>query len=76
MNSWPINEALYLKYVNRRLLGEKKINEIHFDAEIEDFLRKVKNQKASLLDLTPEILDWIKENNFDKNIMLSIKISQ
>ena len=76
MNSWPIDEAVYQKYENRRLLGEKKINEIHFDAEIEDFLRKVKNQKASLLDLKPEILNWIKENNFDKNIMLSIKITQ
>lgn len=76
MNSWPLSEVVFNKYENRRTLGEKKISEIHFDKEIEEFLRKVKNQKASLIDLTPEILKWIKENDFDKNIMLSIKFTQ
>ena len=52
------------------------MREMQVGAGGEEFGRKVKNQKGSLLDLKPEILNWIKENNFDKNIMLSSKITQ
>ena len=46
---------------------------MEFDSEIADFLRKVKDRNASLLDLTDSIIDWIRKENLSSNIMLSIK---
>ena len=74
LNTWPLNENIILKYTNRKKQGEKKISDIHFDSEIEDFLRKVKDKRANLLDLTPTILEWIKDNDLGKNISLGIKM--
>ena len=46
---------------------------MEFDTEIVDFLRKVKDRSASLLDLTDPIIAWIRKENLSSNIMLSIK---
>ena len=74
LNTWPINDSLVQRYNNRIKQGKKKIEENHFDHEIEVFLRKVKEKQASLLDLNPTILKWIQDNDLGKNISLSIRM--
>lgn len=43
--------------------GKKIVNELHLDDETEKFINKVKLQRATVADLTPHILQWIKDNN-------------
>ena len=49
--------------------------DVHFDAEIEKFLKKVSDKEATLLDLNDTILQWIKEEKLEKSIALSIKLN-
>lgn len=73
IKEWPLTESNYKKYIDNRDAAEQQIQKVHFDKEIEEFLRKMKDRKATLLDLNDKILDWIRENNLTGNIMLSIK---
>lgn len=74
IKEWPLTEDNYKKYIDNRDAAEQQIQKVHFDKEIEEFLRKMKDRRATLLDLNDKILDWIKENNLDSNIMLTIKL--
>ena len=38
--------------------------------EIEDFLKKVSSQQASVLDLTPDIIAWLKEKNLRQKLKI------
>ena len=73
INTWPLNKGIITRYYKSKEKGEKAIADVHFDEEIEEFLRKIKEKQANLLDLSPKILEWIKENDLGKNINLSIK---
>lgn len=50
----------YLKNIGR---GKEIIDALHLDPETESFVQKVRTQKATLNDLTPHILEWLKANN-------------
>lgn len=50
----------YLKNMKR---GKEIIDALHLDPETENFVQKVRTHKATLNDLTPHILEWVKENN-------------
>lgn len=39
------------------------IDGFSLNPEIEDFLKKVSAQRATVLDLTPNILTWLREKN-------------
>ena len=43
--------------------AKKIADEFSLNPEIEDFLKKVSLQRATVLDLTPNILTWLKEKN-------------
>lgn len=73
IKEWPLTEGNYKKYIDNRHAAEQQIQKVHFDKEIEEFLRKMKDRKATLLDLNDKILDWIRGNNLTGNMMLSIK---
>lgn len=38
-------------------------DEFSLNPEVEDFLKKVSSQQATVLDLTPKVLAWLKEKN-------------
>lgn len=50
-------------YLNRMDQGKAIIDALHLNPETESFVQKVRTQKATLNDLTPHILEWLKENN-------------
>lgn len=72
-SNWPVDE----KIINQYEIANKKAIEIlsrmEFDDDIADFLKKVKDKEASLLDLSDSIIAWIRKENLSGNIMLSIK---
>lgn len=71
---WPLTAVDYDRYINNISAANDQIEKIHFDVEIEEFLRKIKDKSATLLDLNDKILAWIKENKLNGNIMLGIRM--
>jgi len=43
--------------------GKEIVDGLHLDDEVERFINKVKLQKATVNDLTPHILEWLKAND-------------
>ena len=74
IREWPLTEEKYKRYIQNIENANAQIKEVHFDEDIEVFLRKIKDRTATLLDLNDKILTWIRENNLNGNIMLAIKI--
>lgn len=52
--------------------AEAVIKNLNLNDEIKLFLRKLRNRQATLESLTPEISNWLKENNLFRVIKLSI----
>ncbi len=52
--------------------GKKIIKGMHFDSdsEVKDFIEKVQIQKATVDNLTPHILEWLKNNQLTNKIKL------
>ena len=49
------------------------LSKMEFDDDVANFLKKVKDKEASLLDLSDTIIAWIRKENLLGNIILSIK---
>lgn len=74
IKEWPLTDDKYKRYLQNIENANAQIKEVHFDEDIEAFLRKIKDRTATLLDLNDKILTWIRENNLNGNIMLAIKM--
>lgn len=71
--TWPINSDLLENYFAACEKAEEYRESMNFDDEIEDFLRKVSMKNATLLDITPKVMEWIEKEGFMEKIGLSIK---
>lgn len=72
-SDWSTDTNVAMEFDKAVLGAEEILSKMEFDDEIANFLRKVKDKKASLLDLTDSIIAWIRRENLSANIMLSIK---
>lgn len=48
--------------------GKGLIDGLHLDEEIERFILKVRSQQATIADLSPHIMEWLKKNNLTGKI--------
>lgn len=48
--------------------GKGMIDGLHLDEEAEKFVMRVRSQQATVADLTPHILDWLRNNNLMDNM--------
>ena len=48
--------------------GKGLIDGLHLDEEAEKFIVKVRTQQATVADLSPHIMDWLKNNNLMGNM--------
>lgn len=51
--------------------GKELIDGLHLDEEAESFIFKVRTQTATVADLTPHIMKWLKDNNLTGQIKVS-----
>lgn len=72
-SNWPVDEAVSFQYETAKEKANELLSKMEFDVEIVNFLKKVKDKEASLLDLTDSIIDWIRREKLSGNILLSIK---
>ena len=56
-----------------RQKADMLLEEMKFDNEIMNFLIKVRDKRATLTDITPSILEWIRAENIADKVSLSIK---
>lgn len=73
IRKWPLNKKTIEEYIEAKGKAEEIFSKINFDKEVEAFLKKIYEKSATMLDLSDHIINWIKENKFEGNLMLSIK---
>lgn len=56
---------IFLENVKR---GKDLIDGLHLDEETEKFIVKVRTQQATVADLSPHIMNWLKNNNLMDNM--------
>lgn len=66
----PISSKTIQTFLDNVEKGKQIVNGLHPDDETEKFINKVKLQRATMADLTPHILQWIKDNN----LMSTLKV--
>ena len=74
--SWDFKQDNLDKMEKGLLEADEIINSLGFGedgVEILDFLKKVASGKASVHDLTPDILNWLMENNMTSKLAVSFK---
>ena len=71
----PSSEKALDAFSEKLANGKKIIDDLHFtsDKEIGGFVDKVRKGKATIGDVTPNILDWLKENQLTDKIRLSFR---
>lgn len=70
---WPVTKKQFDDFTLALADAKNLLKTMKFDREIETFLRKVRDKQATLQDLSDPIIKWIRDNNFEGNIQLSIK---
>ena len=50
--------------------GKAIVNELHLDSEAESFIQKVRSQTATVSDLTQHIIEWISQNNLNRQFKI------
>ncbi len=69
----PLFQETIEAYDEAKNNADVLMKEMRFDDEIKDFLIKVRDKKATINDLTPSILEWIKTENISDKVSLSIR---
>ena len=72
INTTPENARIVESIHKEAQKGEKIINDLALTEDRRRFLNKIANGNATLDDLTPDILLWIKSLNFTNKIRLRI----
>ena len=73
INNWPINAQAVENYIFAKEKARQVLSEMNLDADIEVFLQKVSERKATLADLDNNILAWIKRECLEERFSLGVK---
>lgn len=52
--------------------AQNLIDNLNLNDDVVDFLKKISTKRATITDLTPEIMDWIYKENLEKKIKIMI----
>lgn len=70
---WPLTQESIDSCKEAHNKAEVLLEEMRFDDEIQEFLVKVRDKKATLTDITPSILEWIQSEGIADKVSLSIR---
>ena len=71
---FPLDHKMIDDYFSAEKQAHELLDEMHFSDDIKAFLEKVSQKRATLEDLTPEILEWIRSEGIAGKIGLMIKV--
>ena len=70
-SAWTINIGDFKTMDHSLSEAETLINGLGLDPQIIEFLQKMNNGKATVMDLDANVLRWLKEESLDKRVKLS-----
>ena len=70
---WPLTQEAISTYTEAIEKANEMLKQMRFDAEIKQFLIKVRDKNATLAEITPTIMKWIQDENISEKVCLSIK---
>ncbi len=65
------SKATMTTFIDNVATARKLINSFALVPEIEEFLTKIKLQQATIEDLTPKVMLWLKENNLTRKLNIN-----
>lgn len=69
-NSAPSPKSIDI-FVQNVHSAQTMVDQYKLSPDIQEFLLKVKLKTASIEDLTPEVIEWLKENKLMKKLLIS-----
>lgn len=69
---WPLTQEAVESYNTAVINAKLFLDEVHYTGEIKEFLTKVSKKTATLYDLSPTVLEWIKNEGIEDKITLGI----
>lgn len=70
---WPMTKATKKEIDDHLRKGRVIIESLDVSPSIKEFLNKISSKSATVLDLTDEVLDWIKSHKLVNSIILSFR---
>jgi len=70
---WPISKEDVDNLGFLKVEAENIIKKLEINSEVQQFLRKILSDEATVEDLTPGIISWLREKGSAKNIILSFR---
>lgn len=70
---WPFDKDEMEDFQHAIEDAKKLIDDINAGEEVQKFLQLVATGEATLEDISKEILEWLKKNNFTTNLSLNFK---
>lgn len=70
---WPLSEQ-HVKHFKEQCDNAKlKIDDLNASEEVQTFLKLVSRQQATIADLTPEVIEWLNNNDVGQNLTIRFK---
>jgi hypothetical protein len=70
---WPVNGNWITRYQDQIINAQKVISDMQASKNVQAFIEKVASNKATLDDLTEEVLAWIKEQQLSNKLVIKFK---
>lgn len=73
IDKWPLMESNISQFKRYITQAQEKLMSLNTSPAVQKFLERVANKSATIVDLTPEVIQWLKENNFENKLKISYK---
>ncbi len=71
---WPVTNETAISYTAAVHEAKDLFGDMKFDSHISEFLQKVNTHEATLMDLTPDVMEWLKNEGLDRKVFLTIRV--
>ncbi|MDF9759797.1 hypothetical protein OKW24_001570 [Peribacillus simplex] len=72
-NKWPVRKQSIDYFKHQCENAKLKLTKLQASPAVQGFLNKVSCNEATINDLNPEVIDWLKTNQLDRNLVIRFK---
>lgn len=72
-NKWPLTKQNVEQFINQYQNALNKLTELNVSPSIQQFLEKVSSNRATLNDVTDDVMEWLKEHRFPDKLYITFK---
>lgn len=73
VSKWPISGQNVQHFQQQCNNAKLKLSDLNASPSVQNFLERVNHKQATLADLTPEVVEWLSDNDFGKNLAITFK---